>query len=1059
MNAQRIPRHSFVRLKTDPTRAGILQEGERYQAGRRMVAVQFQDGSVTWLPESALEEVPRVAPPLSQRFADGRFAGPEWLRRTLARLRVTGRLSEIVYSMEATETDFYAFQFKPVLKLLNSPTDGLLIADEVGLGKTIEAGLIWTELRARFESNRLLVLCPKTLCEKWRDELHRRFGVDAHVVNAEELARLLASTRETGRGFAAIASMQSLRPPKGWNDTPEEGEAADGGPRASFARLLEEAADDQPLVDLLVIDEAHHMRNPETLLHGLARLLNDVASHRVFLSATPIHLRNRDLNSLLQLIDPDTFEFESTLDDLIDVNAPIIEARDMLLKPSVQLDEVRARLEEAATHFILANSKSLDLIRSRLANNAPLDNQTRAELAARLEQVNQLANYVTRTRRRDVQEYRVHRDPKAPHLDMHPLEREFYDAVTDAVSQYALDRDTSDGFLLATPQRLLSSSPAAASAYWERVDINSPVADEEDDDDLFDDPVDDRPLVSRLSLLARRLGFSARLAEVDTKYQLLKEQLRELWRDEPTAKIIVFSSFKATLHYLRSRLSADDIASELLHGTIKEPRDAVLTRFRRAEKPTILLSSEIGSEGIDLQFCWIVVNYDLPWNPMRLEQRIGRVDRLGQAKDKVVIINLLYASTIDERIYDRLYRRLGLGQRALGEFEAVLGTPIREMTQKLLDPRLTEAEKIAAIDQAAQAVENLKKVEDELEAEAGSLLRHGDYILDAITESRNLNRWLNGEDLLVYVRDRLQRSFTGCLIEASPAGSDSYRIFLTSSAYEQFSRFIARKGLRGQTRLIGSNDQQRYRFTASVVKKAVDSVENISQVHPLVRFAAELDSQDESAKRAEPVAASVRQSNLKVRLDLGTYVVGIRRWIAKASGSAASGAARLAYAGASYSGAKPITPEGAEALTLAAAEDGTPILNIGQDTRLSPAAGLFESVVLSELDSRFDDFFGQVSAQIEDRAAIRKQALQRHREEKVRKLNVEIDKRLASAQNYRRRGEEAKSRHAQSMAEVTKGKIRKLNDICEQRLREIDAQREIVPEVEDVAAVFVEVVA
>src|SRR6185369_754733 len=103
----------------------------------------------------------------------------------------------------------YAFQFKPVLKLLKSPTDALLIADEVGLGKTIEAGLIWTELRARLESNRLLVLCPKTLCEKWQMELDHRFGVDARIVNAAELVQLL--TRSNGRGFAAVASMQSLR--------------------------------------------------------------------------------------------------------------------------------------------------------------------------------------------------------------------------------------------------------------------------------------------------------------------------------------------------------------------------------------------------------------------------------------------------------------------------------------------------------------------------------------------------------------------------------------------------------------------------------------------------------------------------------------------------------------------------------------------------------------------------------------------------------------------------------------------------------------------------------
>ena len=138
----------FVRMKQDPTRAGILLEGVKKAAGARMVPVRFADGRVKWLLYSALEPVPSEAESPADRFADGRFVGSDWLRRTFTRLRVTGRLSEVVYSMEATETDFYAYQFKPVIKLMNSPTDSLLIADEVGLGKTIEAGLVWTELRA-----------------------------------------------------------------------------------------------------------------------------------------------------------------------------------------------------------------------------------------------------------------------------------------------------------------------------------------------------------------------------------------------------------------------------------------------------------------------------------------------------------------------------------------------------------------------------------------------------------------------------------------------------------------------------------------------------------------------------------------------------------------------------------------------------------------------------------------------------------------------------------------------------------------------------------------------
>jgi SNF2 family DNA or RNA helicase len=113
--------------------------------------------------------------------------------------------------MEATVTDFLPWQFKPVLKMLAFPTVGLLVADEVGLGKTIEAGLIWTELRARFDYRRLLALCPKSLCRTWQDELDYRFGVQARIADAAELVEELRRARGSDRAFALIYSMQGLR--------------------------------------------------------------------------------------------------------------------------------------------------------------------------------------------------------------------------------------------------------------------------------------------------------------------------------------------------------------------------------------------------------------------------------------------------------------------------------------------------------------------------------------------------------------------------------------------------------------------------------------------------------------------------------------------------------------------------------------------------------------------------------------------------------------------------------------------------------------------------------
>ena len=112
----------------------------------------------------------------------GRVGDGADLRRAVTHARLTGRLADVIYSMDTTGTDFYAHQFKPIVKLMNSVSRGILIADEVGLGKTIEAGLLWTELRTRFDFRRLFVLCPAMLRDKWRSELRQRFGVTADVL-------------------------------------------------------------------------------------------------------------------------------------------------------------------------------------------------------------------------------------------------------------------------------------------------------------------------------------------------------------------------------------------------------------------------------------------------------------------------------------------------------------------------------------------------------------------------------------------------------------------------------------------------------------------------------------------------------------------------------------------------------------------------------------------------------------------------------------------------------------------------------------------------------------
>ena len=331
-------------------------------------------------------------------------------------------------------------------------------------------------------------------------------------------------------------------------------------------------------------------------------------------------------------------------------------------------------------------------------------------------------------------------------------------------------------------------------------------------------------------------------------------------------------------------------------------RTDILTRFRDADDVLVLLSSEVGSEGVDLQFSAIVVNYDLPWNPMRLEQRIGRVDRLGQKEKKVTILNLIHNDTIDRRIYDRLYERLQIGRRALGELEAVLGEPMRDITIKLFDPKLTTQQKDAAIEQTAHALENRRREEEELEKQAGSLVRHGDYILERIMESRDRHRWLSGDDILIYVRDRMLRDFPGTVIETSPPGSMTYRIALSADAAVAFQTFLSERGLKHRTRLLIGSSRQRYRFTSSVVQRD-GRIECISQLHPLVRFAAHLDLKDNAARDAQVVAARVNREKLTTLCAPGLYVLAAQRWSSDARVPTAMANVQIGYTGASVADA------------------------------------------------------------------------------------------------------------------------------------------------------------
>jgi len=1031
----------LIRLCADPARFGVF-DGVDERQGRRFAWLRTPMGR-SRIPLDQVERVPSALETPVALLRRDVLSDPARLRQVLAHIRLTGRLSDMVYSLEATNTDFHAHQFKPVLKMLGSPTGALLIADEVGLGKTIEAGLVWTELRARFDYRRLLVVCPKVLCDKWRAELTDKFDLDARILSAGDLLTLLETPADFDRGFVAVASLQGLRPPKGWRDAESEG---GGRAAARLARLLSDRAEDDPLFDMVVFDEAHHLRNPETQSNAGARLLRATAQHLLFLSATPIHLRNRDLFSLLTLIDPETFHDETALEDIIAANERLVHAREAILR-GADVAQAREAVAAAARHPLLKDLQQVAAITDTLARaQDPWDRAARAQIAARLEQANLLANLVNRTRRRDVQELRVIRQVTAHKADMTPRERSVYDRITMEVARYAAEVGMPPAFLKAGPQRLLASSIPAALEHWRGgADFDLEDSEVDDEGDAVADRADEaRPLVSRLRIAAAQEPSPQEMAREDTKYATLLAALRDTARDAPGQKVILFSSFRATLTYLAQRLRADGVPVAVMHGGTTG-RTGLIATFASSPDIRVLLSSEVGSEGVDLQFSRVIVNYDLPWNPMRVEQRIGRVDRMGQEADTVSVLNLMHRDTIDDIIYDRLYDRLRLCERALGGFEALLGREIGRLSPDLLLGRLTPEETAARLDQSAQAVANRMREEEELELEAAALIAHGDTILRAIEDARDLNRWIGARDLADYLEAGLTALFPGSRLHQGET-ADLFQIRLSPEARSAYAAWLDRNKVREGRRLLRDDGPLRCRLGRPA--KAARGIEAMPQTHPLVRFVAAQIAESEAPKLRPAVAARVAVSALPASVDVapGHYVTVAALW--RFSGAFMQ--ERIAYVGLSHPEGAPLSADAAEALTLTAASQGAPWRDAGLVLDMATVADRCEGALFDALAERFQDAEQARRAEAEDRAAIQLQTLARRLAQQRGDLIDLIDR-------QRRRATDEGDARAGKAAALNEAKLRKLDDRAAIRRQRIETTRAFTAEEEHLAVAVIEV--
>lgn len=666
-----------------------------------------------------------------------------------------------LYAYRASKTEFHEYQFKPLVKLLDSTNQRLLIADEVGLGKTIEAGFIYQELHARHTLDRVLIICPSALRFKWAEEMVRRFGEEFDILDSVGIKQFLNRINTYGlhTKLKGICSLQSLR----------------------AENLLKTLEDTSPPFDLIIIDEAHHMRNSGTLSNRLGKALTDMAETMLLLTATPIHLGNENLFQLLHILDPNEFDNFHVFNQLVESNAPILEA-DRIIRTGDLKKCLKAlrKVECGVMKERFLQSPVYKGLIDKLERSEKCSITSTIEIQRDIAQLNLFGHIITRTRKREVSEFQPKRQAGVMPVKWTKEEQSLYDTITDycreRISKSRDRASVASWFPVITLQRQIASCiPAALQHYLggafetpNRSDI-SEVSDINIEDILDSDTEDSEFMSFKDDIgLHTILTKAQRSVQKDSKLEVLMKQIKKLDEAESDRKILLFSYFKKTLEYLYLKFQAAGISCVLVTGDIpsrpndpeNDERGKRLLQFKNDPNVKILLSSEVGSEGLDFQFAHILINYDLPWNPMLVEQRIGRIDRLGQNSDRILIFNFAVPGTIEERILNRLYQRIQIFQESIGDLESILGNEISHLTFDLLSSKLTPKEQEKRIEESASIIERRKRELIELEKRSVQFIGHDAYFKQELEQINKNKRYVTPDELEVLISDFITKEFS-----------------------------------------------------------------------------------------------------------------------------------------------------------------------------------------------------------------------------------------------------------------------------------------------------------
>ena len=807
----------------------------------------------------------------------------------LTALHIRSPSTSALMSLRSGRVDFVPYQYRPVLKLIRSDRPRLLIADEVGVGKTIEAGLMIKELRARSGLSSVLIICPKPLVSerKWELEM-RRFDERFSPLDGPALRFCINEAHLDGewpRRYSNVILPMSLL-----NAATLFGKRRPTGRRARTGRGLIDL-DPPPSFDLVIVDEAHHARNSETHTHQAIRFFCDNAEAVVFLTATPVQMGSRDLFTLLNLLRPDLIIDPPTFEQMAAPNGDINRAIALCRggRPGWK-DEVRSCLNSAVEtewgrSFLQASPLVNDLVETLRERRD--EDESRVMAIHSLEGLYTFAPLINRTRRRDIGEFTA-RKPQTVAVPYTPAQRALHDQLMETLARIlaACHGHQNVRFMMSTVRRQAASCLYGLAPHME--DILNRNLDRLEGLDYDSDHAPDLGFVDDVRGEIESLIRSARsLDPVDPKADEFRRVIREKLAMTKN-KALVFSTFHHTLAYLGRLLEKDVVRFEVIHGSVPEDeRRDIRRRFslpkESGDAVDVLLSSEVACEGLDFQFCDMLVNYDLPWNPMRIEQRIGRLDRHGQESEAIAIVNLVTPDTVDYEIYDRCLLRLGIFEHAVGGNEEILGELGAELRSIGESLSLTQKEVRDRLRQLADNVIRRREEEERIESAQGELFGLGQVVADWRKEVEDaaspwtvpvaIQRCVNQ-----YLRKLLQSSDRDFFGGTGPVmtlrlGADARRKLLAHRDVR--GRRTDPRFSRWENWLRGDSSRLPVTFRQEVARES-DDVVHLDVAHPLVQQAAAFLTEGGEGMALGPT--SVRITARSSTAPLGKHHFAVYRW-------------------------------------------------------------------------------------------------------------------------------------------------------------------------------------